>query len=239
MTSAITSETSTEREASKPGRTHRAMREQMQARLIHATADVLVERGYAQTSVQAICSRVGVTKGALFRHYDRRSDLLAATAHHIFEILIHRFGERFAKLVPGNDFAARTIELLREHMADPFMQAAHELETAARTDDVLRESLAPVLSTYLQSAKQMARFLFPNAKLHNPDFDAVVDIFLGALSDEATTENVLQNAPLNAPSAAPIECSQRKARLAFLARLADTEILVHEPHLIGREIEQS
>ncbi|MEM1365380.1 MAG: helix-turn-helix domain-containing protein [Pseudomonadota bacterium] len=204
-------------------RTHRAMREEMQARLIDATAQMLVERGYAHTSVQAICDRAAVTKGALFRHYERRTDLLAAAAQHIFSALTQRFAERFIGLAPGSDFARRTVELLRDHMSDPLMQAAQELQTAARTDNVLHETLGPVFEDYRHGARLMATQLFPNASVKNPDFEAVVDVFLSALSEEATCARILPETDA--------EADRRGARLNFLARLADSEILRHEPGL--------
>lgn len=213
----------------KTRRTHRAMREEMQARLIEATAEVLIEEGYAKASVQTISTRAGVTKGALFRHYESRADLLAAAAEHVFTSLIERFATRFASLETGPDFGLRIIRLLREHMADPLLFAARELQTAARTDEVLKATLQPVLAGYHQSARGLAAALFPNAERENPHFTAIVDIVIAALNDEANCNSVLVNDDEQSALA--------EARLKFLAHLAESEVLVHEAGLADAKAE--
>ncbi|MEO0497908.1 MAG: helix-turn-helix domain-containing protein [Pseudomonadota bacterium] len=216
------------------GRTHRAMRENMQARLIKATVQVLVERGYSHASVQAICDAAGVTKGALFRHYDKRTDLLAAAADNIFTLLITNFSQRFARLTPGPDLGLQTVHLLRAHMADPLMRAAQELQMAARTDAVLQAKFGPVLKAYLDAAHQLAGHMFPNASTRNPDFAAVIDVFLDALTNEAATGAVLNAGQASGQDEDSDEGVRQSQRLAFLARLADQEILIHEPQLTAK-----
>ena len=51
------------------------------AKLLDATADCLVERGYAGTSTVEVCRRAGVSRGALVHHFPSKDDLVAAAVH--------------------------------------------------------------------------------------------------------------------------------------------------------------
>ena len=49
-------------------------------RICRAAADCLAELGYADTSINRVVERAGVSKGALQHHYRSKEDLMAATA---------------------------------------------------------------------------------------------------------------------------------------------------------------
>ena len=69
-------------------------------RLLDAALAVIREKGYAATSVDDLCQRAGLTKGAFFHHFRSKDDLAIAAAH--------RFGEMAAGLfdtAPFRDLA--------------------------------------------------------------------------------------------------------------------------------------
>src|SRR5262249_9420338 len=47
----------------------------VQARLLSAASTLFAERGFAQTSVQDIVERAGVTKGAMYHYYSAKDEL--------------------------------------------------------------------------------------------------------------------------------------------------------------------
>src|SRR3981081_154509 len=64
-------------------RTQAERREQTGTALRDATIDCLVEIGYARTSVQEICARAGVSKGAVQHHFSAKAVLMAAAVEHL------------------------------------------------------------------------------------------------------------------------------------------------------------
>ncbi len=129
------------------GRTHRTQaerREQTRTALLDATIDCLVDLGYARTSVQEICARAGVSKGAVQHHFSAKAELMAAAVEHLTEKLRGRLAKLISALPGGASGVAAAIDLLWEGYSGTLSTAATELWVAARTDPELREAIRPV-----------------------------------------------------------------------------------------------
>jgi TetR/AcrR family transcriptional regulator, transcriptional repressor for nem operon len=55
-------------------------------KLLDAALSLIREKGYSSTSVDALCARAGVTKGAFFHHFDSKEALAVAAAHRWSEV---------------------------------------------------------------------------------------------------------------------------------------------------------
>jgi TetR/AcrR family transcriptional repressor of nem operon len=55
-------------------------------KLLDAALAVIREKGYAATSVDDLCQRAGLTKGAFFHHFRSKDDLAIAAARHFGEM---------------------------------------------------------------------------------------------------------------------------------------------------------
>jgi TetR/AcrR family transcriptional repressor of nem operon len=55
-------------------------------KLLDATLSLVRERGYSSTSVDELCARAGVTKGAFFHHFKSKDALAVAAANHWSEM---------------------------------------------------------------------------------------------------------------------------------------------------------
>jgi TetR/AcrR family transcriptional regulator, transcriptional repressor for nem operon len=55
-------------------------------KLLDAAISIIREKGYAATSVDELCTKAGVTKGAFFHHFPSKDSLAVAAANHFSEL---------------------------------------------------------------------------------------------------------------------------------------------------------
>lgn len=108
--------------------------EQMKRRLIDAAVSSLIDQGYARTTAVEVCKRAGVTRGALFHHYDSLPDLLADALAAQFDTL---FEDSANFEGPGNvedDRLGYWLERFWSRIKAPTFKAVLEIWLAARND---------------------------------------------------------------------------------------------------------
>jgi AcrR family transcriptional regulator len=125
-------------------RTQAQRREQTRTALLDATIDCLVEIGYARTSVQEICARAGVSKGAVQHHFTAKAELMAAAVEHLTTKLRLQLAASLDELPNGGSGVAAAIDLLWAGYSGTLSTAVTELWVAARTDPELRAAIRPV-----------------------------------------------------------------------------------------------
>jgi AcrR family transcriptional regulator len=110
-------------------------------RVLDATIDLLVERGYAGTSTRLVASRAGVSQGAVQHHFRSRSDLCVSA----MSLLVQRLSREFIDATPAvGDPIERIVAIVDRLLAvfsGPSFAAGLELRLAARTDLELRTAL--------------------------------------------------------------------------------------------------
>lgn len=116
----------------------------MRARLLEATVDLLVERGFSGTSTTLVSERAGVSRGAQLHHFPTKNALVVAAVEHLTEVRGSDLERAAAALPEGEDRTLAVLEMLGDHFASPVFTAALELWVAARTDPVLLEAVAPL-----------------------------------------------------------------------------------------------
>ncbi len=57
-------------------------------RILDAAVEMIAERGYAATSVDALCAKAGIVKTALYWHFGSKEGLLAAVIDHVASMWI-------------------------------------------------------------------------------------------------------------------------------------------------------
>ncbi len=128
-------------------RRHRTQAErsaQTRTALLDATIECLVELGYARTSMQEICARAGVSKGAAQHHFADKAELMASAVAHLTTKLADRNTPREGRLASGPGRVAELVDLLWRSYSGTLATAAMELWVAARTDPALRAAIRPV-----------------------------------------------------------------------------------------------
>lgn len=115
----------------------------MRLRLMEATVDCLVERGWSGTSTTLVSERAGVSRGAQLHHFPNKQELVVAAVEHLAE---RRRTELTAAVgeLPSGQRTRAALDRLAEHMTSPVFSAALELWVAARTDPGLRAAVAPL-----------------------------------------------------------------------------------------------
>ena len=116
----------------------------MRQRLLEATIECLVERGWSGTSTTLVSRRAGVSRGAQLHHFPTKTDLVVAAVEHMGARRSEQLFERAATLPRGRRRTRAVLDLLAEHFTSPLFVAALELWVAARTDAQLHLAVAPL-----------------------------------------------------------------------------------------------
>ncbi|MCW2738445.1 TetR/AcrR family transcriptional regulator [Nocardioides sp.] len=116
----------------------------MRARLLEATVELLVERGFAGTSTTLVSERAGVSRGAQLHHFPTKNDLVVAAVEHLTELRGAELTQAVAALPTGERRTLAVVEMLGDHFASPVFTAALELWVAARTDEALLAAVSPL-----------------------------------------------------------------------------------------------
>lgn len=116
----------------------------MRARLLEATVELLVERGFSGTSTTLVSERAGVSRGAQLHHFPTKNALVVAAVAHLTEVRGSDLEAAAAALPDGDDRTLAVLEMLGDHFASPVFIAALELWVAARTDAALLEAVGPL-----------------------------------------------------------------------------------------------
>jgi AcrR family transcriptional regulator len=116
----------------------------MRARLLEATVELLVERGYAGTSTTLVSERAGVSRGAQLHHFPTKRDLVVAAVQHVTEVRGAELAAAAENLPAGSKRTRAVLQVLGDHFTSPVFTAALELWVAARTDPELLAEVAPL-----------------------------------------------------------------------------------------------
>jgi AcrR family transcriptional regulator len=116
----------------------------MRARLLEATVDCLVERGFSGTSTTLVSERAGVSRGAQLHHFPTKNDLVVAAVEHLTDVRARELAAAAAALPDGPRRTRAVLGMLGDHFASPVFTAALELWVAARTDEALLAAVGPL-----------------------------------------------------------------------------------------------
>jgi AcrR family transcriptional regulator len=117
----------------------------MRARLMDATVELLVERGFGGTTTMLVSERAGVSRGAQLHHFPTKNDLVVAAVQHLTEVRGAELAAAAGGLPRGGAKRTRAVlQMLADHFTAPVFTAALELWVAARTDPALLAEVAPL-----------------------------------------------------------------------------------------------
>lgn len=116
----------------------------MRQRLMDATVELLVEKGFGGTTTTLVSERAGVSRGAQLHHFPTKNDLVVAAVGHLTAIRGSDLEAAAARLPIGPGRTEAVVQMLGDHFASPVFTAALELWVAARTDPGLHDAVGPL-----------------------------------------------------------------------------------------------
>ncbi len=116
----------------------------MRARLLEATVDCLVDRGFSSTSTTMVSERAGVSRGAQLHHFPTKNALVLAAVEHITALRGAELEAALSGVAAGPRRTRQVLRVLADHFTSPVFTAALELWVAARTDEQLLAMVAPL-----------------------------------------------------------------------------------------------
>ena len=118
-----------------------------------ATVDCLAELGYAETSINRVVERAGVSKGALQHHFPSKEDLMTSTAGYLLERPL-KHADSTLKDASKQDVRTRVLDVWDRLSNTSAYLALLEILIAARTDKVLYARIATNLNEWIHEVDE-------------------------------------------------------------------------------------
>lgn len=117
----------------------------MRLRLQDATIEQLIENGYAQASVSAICKSAGVSRGAFVHHYPTKLGLMEDVARKLVLDSNRKMGKVLSAVSQDDDLLRAFIHgAWSEIFSTPIYHAYRELVNASQSDPELNRHMKKV-----------------------------------------------------------------------------------------------
>jgi AcrR family transcriptional regulator len=112
-------------------RTQAERSETTRAALIDAARPLFAERGYADVGTEEIVRAAGVTRGALYHHFEDKRDLLRAVYEQLEAELAQELADRFTPGAAALETLRAGAEMFLDHCLEPEVQRIVLLDAPA------------------------------------------------------------------------------------------------------------
>jgi AcrR family transcriptional regulator len=113
----------------------------MRQRLLEATIECLVEKGWSGTSTTLVSERAGVSRGAQLHHFPTKNDLVIAAVEHLWAARDEHYRNALESADAGPDRTRTVVHVLGDQFSSEMFEAALELWVAARSDAALHAAV--------------------------------------------------------------------------------------------------
>jgi AcrR family transcriptional regulator len=147
-------------------------------KLLQATIDVLVQRGYAGLTTKDVAARAGFSSGALVHHYGTKADLVIAATDAVYADAT-RHGEEIARgaLAARDPLAGFVEDCLAVYFGRPFFPAL-EVLVLARTEPTLMAQIEPIMRRYREETNRRWLAAFARQGLARAEAEEVLTLTL-------------------------------------------------------------
>lgn len=150
--------------------------EETQRRLLDATIDCILERGYNDTSTRDISERSGISRGAQQHHFPRKTDLVAQAIRRLAERRLTELIERAEQVPDGPERIPAAIDLFWESLNGDLFLVAIQAWMAARNDQELHRALAESEQHIATAIRESAARMFGPDIASDPSFQDDVQL---------------------------------------------------------------
>lgn len=124
-------------EARPRRRTQEERSEEMRARLLNASIEVLKRNGYSGFRIADVAAEAGVSRGAQIHHYPTKDDLVTASLEHVYENVRRETEVRAAEPLADEDVIDAAIaDATRYFFSDSFSVSLDILRSAAKNPNI-------------------------------------------------------------------------------------------------------
>lgn len=110
-------------------------RQERETLILQVAEDVLMERGYYETSMDEIASRVGIAKGTVYLHFPSKEDLIVAI---FMRDCLQLMGE-VVEIASGEGSARERLELVLQCMYGSFIKRMQLLSSVFNSIETTRQ----------------------------------------------------------------------------------------------------
>jgi len=151
------------------------------SKLIEATIECLIERGYAGTTTLAICEVAGVSHGSLLHHFGKREVMLGAALDAVYTRLRGRVVSQIEALPQGAARVEAMVDLMWTGFGDREFKAVLELWVAAANQPNVSWAVLPEARAFDEAITPLVEQLFPELAERLPDFEVYVNLLFQTL----------------------------------------------------------
>ena len=177
-----------------PRRTQAERRATTQARILECTAECLLERGYAATTISEVQERSGLARGTIQHHFPTRDGLIVSAISHLVDARITRFRAEAARVEDGPGRMQAVVDLAWRDLTSPIFFAALDLWVAARTDADLRAALVPEEARLFRSMRELYAETLGEPYTSDPRVETLVEFSVDLLTGLSVTTMLAPNA---------------------------------------------
>jgi AcrR family transcriptional regulator len=150
--------------------------------LVEAGRELFAQDGYAATSLDAVVARAGVTKGALYHHFDGKHELFRAVLEREQARLAERLGGAFARKRDPWDGVQAGCRAFLEEVLDPELQRIMLIDgPGALGFAALRDTEAPTLALLEEGLRRS----MDAGRLERRPVEPLAALLFGALCEAA------------------------------------------------------
>lgn len=147
-------------------------RQEREALILKAAEDVLMEKGYHETSVDEIAARVGIAKGTVYLHFPSKEDLVVAIFERDMQQLLQSIDSTLESMTTAREKIEAIFDLMHGGIMSKRMQFLFSISNSSGLKHLMVEKKGCVREIWDQLSARLYS-LFEEGKAEG-DFDTTL-----------------------------------------------------------------